>query len=1643
MKIRRPFVATAAQPAVKGPGFDFRVAQMKYGSRVSGLVPALFDQLISVYATLAQNVKMAQGLALNESGALSQDYVATCLSARRALGLKNDYLRVGPDFVETRCSFSSTSPNLTLSFGDGDNAEAKRLLKIIAPDFEMPVLWSYTRAGGSAHFEPPKDFLQNPVRRLVPLKALQKHTPLVPQSWQGPPSYHFAPFFDGKAFGPNGAKAAERDGSLKAYGVGFEDRLFLAFALHSIWPRVDPESEFMLDIPDPGQVYNFDPLKDSWQGGAFTGLDLNFSVVGVIRWPEDYALYATASKDKTSFVPALFHSVVATNRHRLSQVSTFGKPVRKMVGHISNFEDLELQAKLAPFPKKLRANEDGFVVLGASAGARMGDIVYVPLANNVSAYVQALKESYDPDTFTVGGATKLTSMPLYTDPQTEKFSYLTESGSIDVLELEGSRALDDLTIHHVLADTSTNSKSANPDSSPYKGWLLRIRDGLSLVGEKMSYGDRDRFVLGRAADALLRHDSLYAFLEQSSDLAQSLGEVCQRVLDKDFVFEGSNDTTTHVPYSQRVLYSRFACVLFAKYAKSVAHYRAVAQDAALVYSDEFAKGRDFDKDCVVANLPGLTRLLPHQVKMQLTLQPKVVGTKLLYASVAIVSAGVGSGKSVAAAIATIAAYLYRGIIKRPLIALPDNLVAGMVSEIQKFSQGQLNAFPLTLNSVRTMEAVTSGTYNFDSTSPPDYAALEGILKGLPLNTILIAGYSFFTSHKADQVYGDKIITRYFIPEFLRDVAGVDFVAADEAHFVKNPKAAITRALQILLAAAGIIKVPMSGTLIVNTVADFVGLGAIANPALLRDEAEFFGRFGDAPDGPAVRSVLQTQASFVQVNKWDYAAFLSPVVQQYHFIESLPPDFMKFYLQLAQDKLQEFLEQNPEIAKLLYADGTSKADPEESNLLEERLQTYFQAIELFLSAPDAKDEKGEYIYKRFVDSVRDPKLLVSPKVAKIAEICRGHFAKYFTPEVLASRAAYVKATRAAGKKPIPMGNKIIIFSNRRATPGHVFENLPPDVKKYAKLYTSDMGMAAIAEWINSDSLRVLVASEMTIKEGQNFQMANRLIRIESGYRPGDQEEQAPGRVDRPDPDKVYDRDVVYIDWILCDNTVEVIKACRLIHKIMGKARADYAQDELGRGGIASYMTDVDARAPATPLVKLSLDNIRSPELTSRDNMTNYFEAYKIYGDWKSFMRAESAKTTPQPHPISSVNRVTIPGSAPIAYAPRVPGQVPLSSTGYEVESVAIQDAEAAMSGEGTDGQDVVTVAVGDVVDTEFGLGVVTGVLTHSLWVSIKGLTSDVKVPKTTTWFFINPEDAKAVKASIAKSSTQAKLPAGIVAAKPARVAPAAPTPPAQVPGPGGRARPNPARLGQPAVLPTPVPATPPPALPVAKPRAPFAGIGRVLNIRGKAIADAEKRLYVDTPEDRVTVSTLNGTLALTYALPDPQYVSDFGFRQIPPLLRATFKNPGQLKAFRDALVAKPRVGKGYTVPPALLEALDTTLRHWKAGNPAYMHQNAEPFDVTAFVEKVFKKKAAASTALFLLFVNLETKEVSVGLNPLHQAANKLKLAVPGLVFTVDGDGSLYKVGIKRRLYGVLSALGPILDVSLKDEVKILQATKEKA
>lgn len=1670
-------IMAAPQPTPQrgAASYSFKEAQAKYSKRTGGMIPALFDQIIAANATLGAHARQARAMAVGASADKS-DFGSDVLSARKLLGLKNNFLRSTSEFVETRFALSSEEKNLILSLGDGDNRETLRLLKTLLPDFKLPTQWAYdvsTSGGRSTRgFLPPDEFLSTPVKKIIPLKALQKILPMFPAGWDGPKSYLFQSFFDGLDFAPDGItkKKAERaatdgralendDGDAsrggekkqnrdKAFGAGFEDRVFLSLSLDGMFVKINPDSEFMMGIPQAGDIYDFDPMRNSWADSAFYWIDLQFTLSGVIRWPADYAYYATAAQSEKSFIPALFHSVVATNRQRIARSTSYGRTVKKLVSHISNFEDLERTAKLAPFPKKIRANEDGFLILGSAAGGRMGDVAWVPVVNNVAPYTQFLRDSYDAEAFTIKQSLQMASMPLYTDPQTEKFSFVNESGQVDVLELDGSIPLNDLTIHHILSDKTQGSKSTNPEAAGYKGWKLKLRDALVTIAEKIGYGSEDSMVLNRAIVSLSMVSNVYEYLSSYQEDAADLAQVCQRILDSNFKFTNGSEES-HVAYSHVVLRTRLACVLFSKYAPQRERFLKAAQEAEVIYSDDFVKDRDFDTDCVVANLPGLKKILPHQIKMQKRLQPLMVGGKPLYSETTIVSAGVGSGKSVAGAIMTIAAHLHRGTSKRPLIVLPNTLVAGMVSELAKFSEGQLNAFPLTTKSLRTMQAVGTGTYNFENADSPNYSYLEGILKGLPPNTIPIASYAFLTSDSADQVYGDRIVERFFIPEFLRDVMGIDLVAADEAHFVKNTEAKITRALHAIIARQGVIKVPMSGTLIVNSVADYVGLGAIANPALLRDKDEFYGRFGDDPDGPAVRELIKTQAGFVQVEKWDYAAFLSPLTQNYHFIPSMHPELKRFYDAFVVESLEEFLKNDPLSAKKL--NSSNPPDPNEDDELDKKLNAYFQSIELLLSAPDAKDPKGKYVYKAFVDSVRDPRALVSPKVDKVAEICREHFAKYFTDDILAQRKRYVKALEAEGRTAQPMGNKIIVFSNRRATPQHIFDNLPKDLKPYAKLYLAELGMGAIEEWKSNDNLRILVASENTIKEGQNFQMANRLIRVESGFRPGDQEEQAPGRVDRPDPDKVYDRDMVYIDWVLCDFTIEVLKAARLIHKIINKAKADYGEDETGRGGYPSFTKMVANAIPPTPMVRLSMSNIQSPELTNRLSMIDYFSAYTTYSTWKQFMRQESAKVAPEPHEIRPINRVTIAGSQRIVYSPRVVGMTPTSTTGFEVISVAIREMPPSDGGNVADEEeessredvleDLVAAQVGDVVDTEFGLGIVRRVLKNDLRVDIKGIPVPVKVSKATTWYFVNAEDRKRVADLIAKSKFMATLPGGAAPPLPANAyvdedAPAGTA--IKKPIPTTPRRTATTGLGEKL----PLPATPPPN--VKPPRSPYAGLATARS-RMEKIKEAESRLIVETPEDTVTVASLNGCLSLLYGMSDSSYVVDYGFKTLPPLLRATFKNPTQLRAFKDALTAKPatRGAKTLAVSDDAIALLDTTLRHWRQGAVTSTQQGVEPIDVVAYIERVFKRKTSSqATVHFLLFVNLEIGEVSIGLNPAHGSTLRVKTLLPTLKFKLDGDGGLYRVGLKARLTSMLKAMGPLMDASFKRELETLRLTKER-
>lgn len=152
---------------------------------------------------------------------------------------------------------------------------------------------------------------------------------------------------------------------------------------------------------------------------------------------------------------------------------------------------------------------------------------------------------------------------------------------------------------------------------------------------------------------------------------------------------------------------------------------------------------------------------------------------------------------------------------------------------------------------------------------------------------------------------------------------------------------------------------------------------------------------------------------------------------------------------------------------------------------------------------------------------------------------------------------------------PQG-KIIVFCRYINSVQGVYEALPAKYKSMAVKYSGaegDSKLSNLDAFKNDPRVQILVANEMGISEGHNLQLASRIIRVESPWSPGDLDQSA-SRIFRPDPaaskamretgrkGELY-REVVYLDWLVCDGTLHVQKQARLIAKIFNKARFDEA------------------------------------------------------------------------------------------------------------------------------------------------------------------------------------------------------------------------------------------------------------------------------------------------------------------------------------------------------------------------------------------------------------------------------------------------------------------------------------------------------
>ena len=307
------------------------------------------------------------------------------------------------------------------------------------------------------------------------------------------------------------------------------------------------------------------------------------------------------------------------------------------------------------------------------------------------------------------------------------------------------------------------------------------------------------------------------------------------------------------------------------------------------------------------------------------------------------------------------------------------------------------------------------------------------------------------------------------------------------------------------------------------------------------------------------------------------------------------------------------------------------DNEQLAGLEALLRPYLQRLEQILTDP-LGDPLGKEIFARAnVDTY------TSRKVKKVVDIIEGHYnvepwndqknfreldlVNYNGKNYLLRKQAKDKPAREVvvnnGRNPEddidtwkwePEG-KIIIFCRYVRTVNAIYDALPEKYKAIARKFSGDEGNVKyenLQAFKSDPSVQILIAVEMAITEGHNLQMASRMIRVEQPWAPGDLD-QSSARIFRPDPaaakamagtgkpGELY-REVIFLDWVMAQGTMEVAKFGRLISKIISKTQFDEAGNEA-----YSPIKDVILPVISMDLDTLARATVLKPEVDEQGNV----------------------------------------------------------------------------------------------------------------------------------------------------------------------------------------------------------------------------------------------------------------------------------------------------------------------------------------------------------------------------------------------------------------------------------------------------------
>ena len=522
-----------------------------------------------------------------------------------------------------------------------------------------------------------------------------------------------------------------------------------------------------------------------------------------------------------------------------------------------------------------------------------------------------------------------------------------------------------------------------------------------------------------------------------------------------------------------------------------------------------------------SNLDSEIMFIPHQAD--------VLG-KVGYADDrAIFNIATGGGKTLLF-LCDIINQLNGGNISKPIIIMPPSLVSQWFNEIHSFTNSRMNVVVIATETMNKWgeEKVTE------------------IIKTAPKNTIFITTYKWLSLNVETEIIGGRRVSSFPNVIYLQQF-NFDYIGLDESHYIKNPESAQHQAA-VALGQKALYKRMGTGTLMSNTVADIVGQMQFIDPAVFGNKKDFLEKYGLVVEGDkiqvfkegALEDIHAKLASVGTITKTrkDWFYVLPKIIDRFHTVK-MTPNQQAAYTTIVTNETSA-LNSDPVLAQKWQEFIKSGAED-----IPEWLLPKLMMIDAFASDPGSS-----YLATERVLEGAD---VESPKMPVILKILDEHFSK--TPD-----------------------EKVLIFTQHaeKVVP-YVYKSLGPKYKPMAVRYRGGM-KENLEKFKNDPNIKILVGCDKSLTVGHNLQVASRMIRLDVPWNAGDLD-QVIARLYRFDPDG-NNRDLITIDWVLADQSIDILKFKRTIAKLIQNS---VAMDIIGENEIPPrpiYTVTVDMLMGAT-------------------------------------------------------------------------------------------------------------------------------------------------------------------------------------------------------------------------------------------------------------------------------------------------------------------------------------------------------------------------------------------------------------------------------------------------------------------------------